>query len=268
MNEPTAIDRQRAQLLEAMSAVSEDRTCCGWASDWARTLHADGGVWEILGRAVGWPTGNYDHWVWLSWDEAARLYGHAATPSGPAPVPDRDTLRINIAETLAHTDGHTWGPGQSSLPSSVIERYHRLADAVLALLPASDQRAGALREAADVAAQWPSDCQSCATELEVARELRRAAGRGAAGPDTRLRTRTLTESEHSRAWHAIEGAAGEEGADPGTVLNAVLRALGINPPAVVADDSDDEGLSGPCDCGEGAVHYTTVDCPAAQRATA
>lgn len=60
----------------------------------------------------------------------------------------------------------------------------------------------------------------------------------------RLRTRTLTESEHNRAWHAIEGAAGEEGADPGTVLNAVLWALGLNPPAaeethVVADDSDD-----------------------------
>ncbi|MGV9352337.1 hypothetical protein [Streptomyces misionensis] len=59
----------------------------------------------------------------------------------------------------------------------------------------------------------------------------------------RLRARTLTESEHNAAWHAIEGTAGEEGADPGTVLNAVLRALGINPPAVevhvVADDSDD-----------------------------
>ncbi|WP_159391129.1 hypothetical protein [Streptomyces viridochromogenes] len=32
------------------------------------------------------------------------------------------------------------------------------------------------------------------------------------------------------------------------------------------DETDDEGLSGPCDCGEGAVHYTTADCPAAQRA--
>lgn len=35
---------------------------------------------------------------------------------------------------------------------------------------------------------------------------------------------------------------------------------------VVADDSDDEGLTGPHDCGEGAVHYTLADCPAAQRA--
>ncbi|MFE7111106.1 hypothetical protein ACFU98_43690 [Streptomyces sp. NPDC057575] len=41
----------------------------------------------------------------------------------------------------------------------------------------------------------------------------------------------LTESEHDRAWHAIEGSAGEEDADPGTVLAAVLRALRIKAPA-------------------------------------
>ncbi|MFJ3173770.1 hypothetical protein ACIPJK_23725 [Streptomyces roseus] len=44
--------------------------------------------------------------------------------------------------------------------------------------------------------------------------------------------RRLTELEHTAAWHAIEGAAGEEGADPGTVLAAVLRALNIDPPEV------------------------------------
>lgn len=43
--------------------------------------------------------------------------------------------------------------------------------------------------------------------------------------------RCLTELEHDAAWHAIEGAAAEEGADPDTVLNAVLRALNIEPPA-------------------------------------
>lgn len=39
--------------------------------------------------------------------------------------------------------------------------------------------------------------------------------------------RTLTPGEYSAAWHAVEGAAGEEGADPGTVLHAVLDRLGI-----------------------------------------
>ncbi|MER6098392.1 hypothetical protein ABT154_21540 [Streptomyces sp. NPDC001728] len=45
-----------------------------------------------------------------------------------------------------------------------------------------------------------------------------------------LGLRTLTPLEHDRAWHAIEGTAGAEDADPGTVLAAVLRALRINAP--------------------------------------
>ncbi|NUS26093.1 MAG: hypothetical protein HOV92_17980 [Streptomyces sp.] len=36
-------------------------------------------------------------------------------------------------------------------------------------------------------------------------------------------------------------------------------------PEHAAPAADDEGLSGPCDCGEGAVHYTAAECPAAQR---
>lgn len=43
--------------------------------------------------------------------------------------------------------------------------------------------------------------------------------------------RTLTPNEYSAAWHAVEGSAGEEGADPGTVLHAVLDRLGIDTPA-------------------------------------
>lgn len=56
----------------------------------------------------------------------------------------------------------------------------------------------------------------------------RAAGlrQNLAGPDGGPR-RALTASEYNTAWHAVEGAAGEEGADPGTVLHAVLDRLGI-----------------------------------------
>ncbi|WP_399554033.1 hypothetical protein [Streptomyces anulatus] len=42
--------------------------------------------------------------------------------------------------------------------------------------------------------------------------------------------RVLTEGEYDSAWHAVEGAAGEEGADPATILHAVLRALDIATP--------------------------------------
>lgn len=48
-----------------------------------------------------------------------------------------------------------------------------------------------------------------------------------AGPDGEQAFRALTPSEYNTAWHAVEGAAGEEGADPGTVLHAVLDRLGI-----------------------------------------
>lgn len=44
----------------------------------------------------------------------------------------------------------------------------------------------------------------------------------------RLRARRLTPGEYDAAWHAVEGAAGEEGADPGTVLHTVLDRLGID----------------------------------------
>ncbi|MFF9901333.1 hypothetical protein [Streptomyces longispororuber] len=43
--------------------------------------------------------------------------------------------------------------------------------------------------------------------------------------------RVLTPGEHDRAWHAIEGAAGAPGADPETILQAVLAALHIQPPS-------------------------------------
>jgi hypothetical protein len=77
----------------------------------------------------------------------------------------------------------------------------------------------------------------------------------------RLRTRTLTEGEYDAAWHAVEGAAGEEGADPATILHAVLDRLGILRPGTSADGQDD----GRQPCGEGHCRcYGTssahVDC--------
>jgi len=59
-------------------------------------------------------------------------------------------------------------------------------------------------------------------------------------PETQAARRVLTPNEHDRAWHAIEGAAGDPGADPGTVLNAVLRALRIDAPT-----AEDEQAASP-----------------------
>ncbi|MEU0589920.1 hypothetical protein [Streptomyces ardesiacus] len=168
MTDQTTTDRLRAQLIEAMSAVSEDRTCCGWASDWARTLHAEGGVWETLGRAIGWPTGNYDQWEWLSWDEAAALYGHV-TSAPPLPVSEARTrllqaLDASYCQALGHTPEGLLAAYEASRtqtvdPAALRDRIAALfrhkpdeerlgdatpgeiADAVLAVLPATPGRA-------------------------------------------------------------------------------------------------------------------------------
>jgi len=66
-------------------------------------------------------------------------------------------------------------------------------------------------------------------DLEEAIAGIRDMGRQAGGPAPAPRRR-LTELEHDAAWHAIEGSNTEAGPDPDTVLNAVLRALAIDPP--------------------------------------
>jgi len=74
---------------------------------------------------------------------------------------------------------------------------------------------------------WPASRDVSPNDVaDVLRELL-----GQAGGQPAPGRRRLTELEHTAAWHAIEGTAVEDGADPGTVLSAVLRALNIDPPA-------------------------------------
>ncbi|MFF4644932.1 hypothetical protein [Streptomyces sp. NPDC001389] len=96
--------------------------------------------------------------------------------------------------------------------------------------------------------------------------------------------RRLTELEHDRAWHAIEGLNWEAGPDPDTVLNAVLAALGIDPPGMdemaaslrrddFGDDEiaeilqaggehpDDEALCGHCGVPRGSHHHPWTSTP-------
>jgi hypothetical protein len=66
--------RQREQLIEAMSGVSEERWCAGWLEGLDARLHHEGGIWETIGRSIGWPVGDYRAWTWFPWDEAAEIY--------------------------------------------------------------------------------------------------------------------------------------------------------------------------------------------------
>ena len=78
---PADLDRQREQLLELMSAVSEQRYAAGWAHGLDQRLHTEGGIWETIGRHTGWPVGNYNAWTWMPWDETERHYAAPPKPN-------------------------------------------------------------------------------------------------------------------------------------------------------------------------------------------
>lgn len=94
-------------------------------------------------------------------------------------------LRDRIARALADALKPRYGGPQHNTPGGLpltataeearLHRAQPLADAVLKELKPLADRAAVLREAADVAARFNSDCQNCAVELEVATELRRLA---------------------------------------------------------------------------------------------
>ena len=123
-------------------------------------------------------------------------------------------------------------------------------------------RSETMREAADLVLKttapldWDADAVSCwNTALNIAEHNLRQHVATVLAP-----RRTLTPDEYSAAWHAVEGAAGEEGADPGTVLHAVLDRLGIDlPPAppVHACPPDGSGVT-PC-CGRTPFELPRTD---------
>ncbi|MFF8467935.1 hypothetical protein [Streptomyces griseus] len=110
--------------------------------------------------------------------------------AAPPAPADRATTRDRIRRAICEASGFDWDPDTLEP-----DEYGEHADAVLAVL-AADAAAGV---------------QPPTTEAHPAR-------------------RRLTPNEHDRAWHAIEGSAGEPGADPDTILNAVLHALRIDIP--------------------------------------
>jgi hypothetical protein len=114
--------------------------------------------------------------------DAVEAEARTATPAGPAPAPDRDTLRERIRLAIARQFLAETGSGRTVEELDDAE-FGDLADAVLAVLPApTDQtavRAAALREAADfVGNDDDCDCGGCDTCVprQLAAELRRLAG--------------------------------------------------------------------------------------------
>ncbi|MFD5940229.1 hypothetical protein [Streptomyces griseus] len=160
---------------------------------------------------------------------------------------DRRCVCGDPIEWMSHPDGSGWihSPGSDT----------RCLDArPVAAPPAPADRDVVLREAADhldadmerFFAEWPDEPRNSPYangRKDAANDLRRLADDAAAGvqPPTTSEAqparRRLTPREHDRAWHAVEGSAGEPGADPGTVLNAVLHALRIDAPTAAEEQA-------------------------------
>jgi hypothetical protein len=83
-------------------------------------------------------------------------------PAGQAPATGQTALRDRIAEALATAEGWTWAHGvefkEIDTPSA--DDYRKLADAVLAVLPAPVDRAAVLREAAEALRRMDYDNDS------------------------------------------------------------------------------------------------------------
>ncbi|GGS41313.1 hypothetical protein F2B00_22225 [Streptomyces parvus] len=98
---------------------------------------------QLLGTtSCGCPHPADEHSVYGCAEDCACEWMPPKRPAAaPAPADRAGALRDRIADALAAADGWEWGPGHDSLTSSVIGRYLRRADAVLAAL-AADAAAG------------------------------------------------------------------------------------------------------------------------------
>jgi hypothetical protein len=92
----------------------------------------------------------------------------------------------------------------------------------------------------------PSHCAAC---------MRTWMGRGVAAMENEPPL-TPEEEEEASEDACTCGAAGDAFVPLGHYKDC---------PCAPEAPEDEEGLSGPCDCGEGAVHYTAADCPAEER---
>lgn len=147
------------------------------------------------------------------WSVYNRMHGRAAHAEGAL-----GRVRRIASRLAAHAVGF-----QDVLDESDRGPWGRTVGADIAELSAAvAPDAASVPPGAPVSASQPSSVSESAQSPTGA-----ATGRlGDSGPEAPPR-RTLTPHEYDSAWHAVEGAAGDEGADPGTILHAVLDRLGI-----------------------------------------
>jgi hypothetical protein len=158
--------------------------------------------------------------MWLTIEQAAELDAALEQASAyDAPLRTRREYRAtdHTGDTLTVTPGSTWTTFDVTRQAS--DDYEAATVRVVVLTGRLPELRNALHAATQHAQQ-------------------RATG-GTVPPP-----RVLTPGEHDRAWHAIEGAAGQPGADPGTILSAVLAALNIQAPSAEDEQAASAALRG------------------------
>ncbi|MYU22938.1 hypothetical protein [Streptomyces sp. SID8352] len=178
------------------------------------------------------------------------------TPADPAPSVDRAALRDRLRRAICEASGFTWLPDELMEP----DEYGEHADAVLAVLPAVDQAA---EEAARCRMAWHSARRRAAVlSAEITRRAPLLGEYAKAAAEARQRADRAAVLREAADFAGNDDTCGCGGCGS-CVSNAIASGL-----RRVADETQpeaDEGLSGPCDCGEGAVHYMATSCPAERR---
>ncbi|SEE83356.1 hypothetical protein SAMN05216483_6705 [Streptomyces sp. 2131.1] len=156
--------------------------------------------------------GNGQPYVWV---EAENLAAGGDTAAVWLSLEQAASLRAALGEGQAHHVTDYTGDTLTVLPGSAWTTFEVSRQAN------DDDEAAAVRVVV-LTGRLPELREALAMTAQFAQQ------RIAAGEQ---KPHVLTPAEHDRAWHAIEGAAGEPGADPGTILRAVLGALQILPPS-------------------------------------
>lgn len=190
---------------------------------------------ERLDRKNPWPSDNESYFVAEGWANGTRNALDKLDPAGLVAEIRRLTAELAKSESIrGNADFHL---GQEMARRQLAEketaRLRAESAAVAAFLDEQELAARAFElptpawvEAVRAASGAPvaplAVSQPSEAPVEPNTATRPPTGRTG---DPR---RTLTPTEYDAAWHAVEGAAGDEGADPGTVLHAVLDRLGID----------------------------------------
>lgn len=188
---------------------------------------------ERLDRKNPWPSDNESHWIADGWKSGTRNALDKLHAEALIAEVRRQRTELAAVEMCApqqcpagkHADWLVDSEYAHACPWCQIESLRTSLTTSNNMLNGTAQLAGRLDtrlRTLATAASTPPVAPLAASQPSGVSESAQSPTGAPTGPH-----RTLTPNEYSAAWRAVEGSAGDEGADPGTVLHAVLDRLGI-----------------------------------------